>query len=63
MVKEFSGFRKVAERKLTMLDNASDLKRPAFASGKPSGEAERRSSRTAQHQDQRSVADLLCLEG
>lgn len=26
MVKEFSGFRKVAERKLTMLDNASDLK-------------------------------------
>jgi proteic killer suppression protein len=26
MVKDFSGFRKVAERKLTMLDNASDLK-------------------------------------
>lgn len=26
MVREFSGFRKVAERKLTMLDNASDLK-------------------------------------
>ncbi len=26
MVKEFSGFRKVAERKLTMLDSASDLK-------------------------------------
>ena len=26
MIKEFSGFRKVAERKLTMLDNASDLK-------------------------------------
>jgi len=26
MVKEFSSFRKVAERKLTMLDNASDLK-------------------------------------
>ena len=26
MVKEFSGFRKVAERKLTMLDNAADLK-------------------------------------
>ncbi len=26
MVKEFSGFRKAAERKLTMLDNASDLK-------------------------------------
>ncbi len=26
MVKEFSGFRKVAERKLTMLDNASDIK-------------------------------------
>ena len=26
MVKEFSGFRKVAERKLTMLDNATDLK-------------------------------------
>ena len=25
-VKEFSSFRKVAERKLTMLDNASDLK-------------------------------------
>ncbi|WP_447978457.1 type II toxin-antitoxin system RelE/ParE family toxin [Candidatus Nitrospira bockiana] len=25
-VKEFSGFRKVAERKLTMLDSASDLK-------------------------------------
>ena len=25
-VKEFSGFKKVAERKLTMLDNASDLK-------------------------------------
>ena len=25
-VKEFSGMRKVAERKLTMLDNASDLK-------------------------------------
>ena len=25
MVKEFSSFRKVAERKLTMLDNASDL--------------------------------------
>ena len=25
MVKEFSGFRKVAERKLTMLDSASDL--------------------------------------
>ncbi|UJO99562.1 MAG: type II toxin-antitoxin system RelE/ParE family toxin [Nitrosomonas sp.] len=25
-VKEFSGFRKAAERKLTMLDNASDLK-------------------------------------
>ena len=26
MVKEFSGFKKAAERKLTMLDNASDLK-------------------------------------
>ncbi len=26
MVKKFSGFRKAAERKLTMLDNASDLK-------------------------------------
>ena len=26
MVKEFSGFRKGAERKLTMLDNATDLK-------------------------------------
>ena len=26
MVREFSSFRKVAERKLTMLDNASDLK-------------------------------------
>lgn len=26
MVREFSGFRKAAERKLTMLDNASDLK-------------------------------------
>lgn len=26
MVKEFTGFRKAAERKLTMLDNASDLK-------------------------------------
>jgi plasmid maintenance system killer protein len=26
MVREFSRFRKVAERKLTMLDNASDLK-------------------------------------
>ena len=26
MVKEFSGFRKARERKLTMLDNASDLK-------------------------------------
>ena len=26
MVKEFSGFRKAAEWKLTMLDNASDLK-------------------------------------
>ena len=26
MVKEFSGFRKAAERKLTMLDNASNLK-------------------------------------
>lgn len=26
MVKEFSVFRKAAERKLTMLDNASDLK-------------------------------------
>ena len=26
MVKEFSGFRKVTERKLTMLDNATDLK-------------------------------------
>lgn len=26
MVKEFSGFRKVAERKLTMLDSASHLK-------------------------------------
>jgi proteic killer suppression protein len=26
MVKEFSGFRKAAERKLTMLDNASELK-------------------------------------
>jgi proteic killer suppression protein len=26
MVKEFSGFRKAAERKLTMLDSASDLK-------------------------------------
>lgn len=25
-VKEFSGFRKVAERKLTMLDSAADLK-------------------------------------
>lgn len=25
-IKEFSGMRKVAERKLTMLDNASDLK-------------------------------------
>jgi proteic killer suppression protein len=25
-VREFSGFRKAAERKLTMLDNASDLK-------------------------------------
>jgi len=25
-VKEFSGFRKIAERKLTMLDSASDLK-------------------------------------
>ncbi|MEO5954136.1 MAG: type II toxin-antitoxin system RelE/ParE family toxin, partial [Nitrospiraceae bacterium] len=25
-IKEFSGFRKVAERKLTMLDSASDLK-------------------------------------
>lgn len=25
-VKEFSGFKKAAERKLTMLDNASDLK-------------------------------------
>ncbi|MBX3330536.1 MAG: type II toxin-antitoxin system RelE/ParE family toxin [Nitrospira sp.] len=26
IVKEFSSFRKVAERKLTMLDNAADLK-------------------------------------
>ena len=26
IVKEFSGLRKVAERKLTMLDNAADLK-------------------------------------
>jgi len=26
MVREFSGFRKAVERKLTMLDNASDLK-------------------------------------
>lgn len=26
VVREFSGFRKVAERKLTMLDNASDIK-------------------------------------
>jgi proteic killer suppression protein len=26
LVKEFSSFRKVAERKLTMLDNASELK-------------------------------------
>lgn len=26
MVREFSSFKKVAERKLTMLDNASDLK-------------------------------------
>lgn len=26
MVKDFSGFKKAAERKLTMLDNASDLK-------------------------------------
>jgi proteic killer suppression protein len=26
MVKEFSGFRKAAERKLTMLENASDLR-------------------------------------
>jgi len=26
MVKEFSSFRKVAERKLTMLDNAADIK-------------------------------------
>jgi proteic killer suppression protein len=26
MVKEFTGFRKAVERKLTMLDNASDLK-------------------------------------
>ncbi|UVT22081.1 MAG: type II toxin-antitoxin system RelE/ParE family toxin [Nitrospira sp.] len=26
MVREFSNFRKVAERKLTMLDNATDLK-------------------------------------
>ncbi len=26
VVKEFSGFRKAAERKLTMLDSASDLK-------------------------------------
>ena len=26
MVREFFSFRKVAERKLTMLDNASDLK-------------------------------------
>lgn len=26
LIREFSSFRKVAERKLTMLDNASDLK-------------------------------------
>ena len=26
VVREFSGFRKAAERKLTMLDNASDIK-------------------------------------
>lgn len=33
MVKDFSGFRKVAERKLTMLDNASDLKDPFSPAG------------------------------
>ena len=33
MVRKFSSFRKVAERKLTMLDNASDLKDLLSAAG------------------------------
>ena len=61
MVKEFSGFRKVAERKLTMLDNASDLK---DLLSPPGNRLEiLKADRTAQYQDQRSVEDLFSLEG
>jgi proteic killer suppression protein len=66
MVREFSSFKKVSERKLTMLDNESDLKdllsppgnRLEMLRGDRIG-----SDRAAQHQDQRSVEDLFSLEG
>ena len=60
-MREFSSFKKVAERKLTMLDSASDLKVSAFTTGKSVGDVESGSDGAAQHQDQRSVENLFSL--
>lgn len=58
-VKEYSGFRKIAERKLTMLDSASALKDLLAPSRKSTGETQRESCRAIQHSDQRSMANLF----
>jgi plasmid maintenance system killer protein len=62
MVREFSSFKKVAERKLTLLDNTSDLKDLRSPPGKSVGDVDSGSDRAAQYQDQRSVANLFSLE-
>ena len=61
-VREFSGIRNVAERKLVMLDSATDLK-DLLASRQSIGEIEGKSHGTAQHQNQRPMAHLFQMDG
>ena len=61
VVREFSSFRKAAEWKLTMLDNAPELK---DLLSPPGNRLEMvNADRGVPHQDQRSEADVFSLEG
>jgi len=61
MVREFSGFKKAAEWKLTMLDDAPGLKDLLFLPGNRLEMVN--ADRGVQHQDLRSEADVFSLEG
>jgi proteic killer suppression protein len=58
-VRDFSGFRKQAEVRLDRLEAATSLKDSRSIAREPVGSFEGRSEGAIQHQNQRSMANLL----